>query len=148
MIRLSDALETEIRAHAARDYPHECCGVLLGSLDGNTKVVETLRALPNVHAEGHERRYLIAPEEMFQLEREARAGGHKILGFYHSHPDHPARPSEYDRDWAWPWYSYLIVAVAQGEPQQMTGWTLDDDRTTFHPEERIGSSHPDDVSLE
>lgn len=156
-VQLSDGVEADIRAHAARDYPYECCGVLLGTVEKETevrtplklgalvqvkqvlerevKVVTALRAMPNVHAEGHERRYLISPEEMFQLERDSRASGLKILGFYHSHPDHPARPSEYDREWAWPWYSYIIVAVAKGEPQAITCWTLDDDRGAFQEEE-------------
>jgi proteasome lid subunit RPN8/RPN11 len=133
-IRLSDSLGAAIRAHAARDYPHECCGVLLGQVEGETKIVTEMRALENVHEEGHERRYLISPEAMFRVEREARANGLKTLGFYHSHPDHPARPSEYDREWAWPWYSYIIVAVVRGESQQMTCWTLDDDRQTFQEE--------------
>jgi proteasome lid subunit RPN8/RPN11 len=153
--RLSSDLERELRSHAARDYPHECCGVLLGTIETEpiatyypedrekcdlevrnveVKVVRALRPLENVHEEGHERRYLIAPQEMFNLEREARAGGQKILGFYHSHPDHPARPSEYDRDWAWPWYTYIIVAVAKGEPKELTAWTLDDDRGAFEEE--------------
>ena len=133
--RLSDALEVEIRAHAARDYPHECCGVLLGDVVDGVKVVRQLRALPNVHEDGHERRYLIAPEEMYKLERDARAGGLKILGFYHSHPDHPARPSEYDRDWAWPWYTYIIVSIMHGKPADLTAWQLDEDRQAFTPEE-------------
>ena len=161
MIHIAYKHYEALRAHGEETYPHECCGVLLGSIDRTTlslttivrsveqgpsvevtrpaelKVVEQLRALPNVHEEGHERRYLIAPEEMFKLEREARAGGLKILGFYHSHPDHPARPSIYDRDWAWPWYTYIIVAVAKGEPQQMTVWTLDEDRQEFVEERRV-----------
>lgn len=133
-IRLSDSLAAAIRAHAARDYPYECCGVLLGRVEGDTKIVTEVRALENVHDEGHERRYLISGEAMFRVEKEARANGLKTLGFYHSHPDHPARPSEYDREWAWPWYSYIIVAVASGEPQRMTCWTLDDDRQAFQRE--------------
>lgn len=157
-IRLSEPLEAEIRAHAARDFPYECCGVLLGAVeremlmthhpeDADTcdmevapvevKEVRRLQALPNVHEDGHERRFLIAPEEMFRLEREARAGGLKILGFYHSHPNHPARPSEYDRDWAWPWYSYIIVNSTEGETGDMTFWTLDEDRGAFQPERRV-----------
>ena len=138
-IRLSSALEAEIRDHGARDYPYECCGVLLGDVERGTgvKVVQGLKPLPNVHEEGHERRFLIAPEEMLALERAARAGGPKVLGFYHSHPDHPARPSDYDRDWAWPWYSYIIVAVAKGVPADMTFWTLDEERNAFSAEERL-----------
>jgi proteasome lid subunit RPN8/RPN11 len=93
--------------------------------------------MPNVHEEGHERRYLISPDAMFRLDREARAAGLQILGFYHSHPDHPAQPSEYDREWAWPWYSYIIISVLKGVPGVMTCWTLKDDRMAFEIEERL-----------
>lgn len=134
-IRLSEELTEAIRAHGAQDYPYECCGVMLGALEGETKVVTLLKPLPNVHEEGHERRFLISPEDMFRLLREERQGGPKVLGFYHSHPDHPARPSEYDREYASPWYSYIIVAVAQGTPQQMTCWILTEDRQQFESEE-------------
>jgi proteasome lid subunit RPN8/RPN11 len=136
-IHLSDALERELRAHGERDYPHECCGVMLGTAKGDDKHVTELRPLPNVHEDGHERRFLIAPEEMFKLEREARSTGLGILGFYHSHPDHPARPSEYDREWAWPWYSYIILAVEQGKAATMTSWVLHEDREAYDEEEVI-----------
>lgn len=134
-IRLSKAVADEIRAHAAHDYPYECCGVLLGEVQGTLKVVTAIKPLENVHEEGHERRFRIDEKAMFQLMREERAGGPKILGFYHSHPDHPARPSGYDLEWASPWYSYIIVAVAKGTPQEMTCWTLNDDGQAFEPEE-------------
>ena len=133
-IRLSDGHLTEILAHAKEDYPRECCGVLLGAATGDNKAVAAIRQLENVHEEGHERRYLISPESMFQIERDARSAGQNILGFYHSHPDHPAIPSEYDREWAWPWYSYIIVAVTNGEPGDVTCWTLEDDRGAFQAE--------------
>lgn len=134
-IRLSSEQMDAILAHAREDYPHECCGVMLGSASGDDKTVAAIRRLENVHEEGHERRFLISPESMFRVERDARAAGQSVLGFYHSHPDHPARPSEYDREWAWPWYSYIIVAVAKGEPGDVTCWTLDDDRGAFQAEE-------------
>jgi proteasome lid subunit RPN8/RPN11 len=136
-IRLSDKLAEAIWEHARRDYPYECCGVLLGTVEGETKHVSALRPMPNAHEEGHERRYLIAPEEMFRLERETRDAGLQILGFYHSHPDHPAQPSEYDREWAWPWYTYIIVSIHTGEPGDMTCWSLRDDRSAFESEERL-----------
>jgi len=133
-IRLSSALDAEIRAHAARDYPFECCGALLGKVENGVKIVTTLRPMENVHEEGHERRFRIDSKTVFQLMREERAGGPAVLGFYHSHPDHPARPSAYDREWASPWYSYIIVAVSNGEPREMTCWTLDDDGQAFQEE--------------
>ncbi len=136
-IRLSDELIEAIREHARQDYPYECCGVLLGNVEGETKRVSALRPMSNVHEEGHERRYLISPDAMFRLEREARATGLQILGFYHSHPDHPAQPSEYDREWAWTWYTYIIVSVQRGEPGEMTFWMLQDDRMAFVREQRL-----------
>lgn len=136
-IQLSDELIAAIREHARQEYPYECCGVLLGSVEGDTKRVSALTPMPNVHEEGHERRYLISPDAMFRLEREARTSGVQILGFYHSHPDHPAQPSEYDREWAWTWYTYIIVSVQRGEPGDVTFWTLQDDRSAFVSEQRL-----------
>ncbi len=80
-------------------------------------------------------RFLIRPEDFVASEREARKRGVDILGFYHSHPDHPARPSEFDREHAWPWYTYLILRVEQGVPRETTGWLLTEDRAQFLPEE-------------
>lgn len=134
MIRLSSELRGQIEVHAARDYPYECCGAILGVCSGDDKIVRSLKPLENVHEDGHERRFLISPDEMFRLERDSRAQGVKILGFYHSHPDHPARPSEYDREWAWPWYSYIILSVQGGKPAQMTCWNLNEDRGSFTEE--------------
>ena len=131
MIHLSDDLRRKIEVHAVRDYPNECCGALLGDTSGDEKTVRLLKALENVHEDGHERRFLISPGDMFKLERESRTGGNGILGFYHSHPNHPSRPSEYDREWAWPWYSYIILSVQCGVPAEMTSWTLNEDRASF-----------------
>jgi proteasome lid subunit RPN8/RPN11 len=80
-------------------------------------------------------RFLILSEDLVSSDREARRRGVDILGFYHSHPDHPARPSEFDREHAWPWYTYLIVAVEKGTPRDTTGWLLTEDRAKFLPEE-------------
>ena len=164
MIRLSDLHLGAIRQHGADTFPHECVGVLLGSVDGDTKTVEEVRSLPNtfepseefersvfndfnhdepqavpqgekVQTFGQERRYLLSPDTMFALMQEERRTRRKVLGFYHSHPDHPARPSIYDREWASPWYTYIIVSVLQGKPDALTAWQLSDDRAAFNPEE-------------
>jgi proteasome lid subunit RPN8/RPN11 len=79
-------------------------------------------------------RFSITSEDVRLAEKEAVAKGWELIGWYHSHPDHPARPSEYDRDHAWPWYSYIIVSVLNGAPQDMTSWRLNDDRQEFSPE--------------
>jgi proteasome lid subunit RPN8/RPN11 len=134
-IRLSSEQMDEILAHARADYPHECCGVLLGSAKGDDKTVTAVRRVDNTHEEGHERRFLISADAMYQVERDARQSGSSVLGFYHSHPDHPARPSGYDREWAWPWYSYIIVNVTRGEPGDLTCWTLEDEDAEFEAEE-------------
>ena len=133
-IRLSERHMEAIRDHARRAYPHECCGVLIGDPGARSKRVSRLHPMPNVHEEGHERRYRIGPAEWAAIERGARAEGERLLGVYHSHPDHPARPSEYDREWAWPWYSYIIVAVERGEARDATCWTLRVDRSAFDAE--------------
>jgi proteasome lid subunit RPN8/RPN11 len=134
-IRLSDEARAEIRGHAARDYPYECCGAMLGTVLHGIKEVTALRPLENEHEEGHERRYLISADSMFRVEKEARDSGLSVVGFYHSHPDHPSRPSAYDREWAWPFYSYIIIAVERGVPAEMTSWTIEDEDSPFQAEE-------------
>ena len=126
--------------HGIEVYPEECCGVLLGKEQDGRKVVLDLLPLKNARADSPHNRFLILPEDFLRSEREARARGMDILGFYHSHPDHPARPSEYDREHAWPWYTYLILAVEKGRPRVTTGWLLSDDRMKFLPEEMTVSS--------
>ncbi len=135
MITLSDSQLDTIKAHGVETFPHECCGVILGEIVGGKKVVQELRRLENVHDEGHERRYLVSPDEMFQLLREERTTKVKVLGFYHSHPNHPAIPSGYDRDWASPWYTYIIVSILDGNPDALTAWVLDEDGAEFLPDE-------------
>lgn len=135
MIHLSEAQLDSIRAHGVQEFPYECCGVILGDIVNDAKVVRELRPLANVHEDGHERRYLVSPDEMFALLQEERRTKRKILGFYHSHPNHPAQPSEYDRDWASPWYTYIIVSIMEGVPVDLTVWQLTDDRDRFLPEE-------------
>ena len=133
-IRLSKALIDEIQAHATEDFPHECCGVMVGTASGDNKAVTALHKADNVHEDGHERRYLISPEQLMKIDRDARASGQTIVGIYHSHPNHPAQPSGYDREWAWPWYSYIIVSVMDGVVKDTTNWVLLDDRSAFEAE--------------
>jgi proteasome lid subunit RPN8/RPN11 len=120
-----------IRKHGAETYPNECCGALIGR-DG--QVMSTF-ALPNTTEEGPRRRFLVRPDDYRQAEKQARDAGGDLLGFYHSHPDHPARPSQYDLDHAWPFFSYIIVSVRAGAPEDMTSWRLREDRSTFDQED-------------
>jgi proteasome lid subunit RPN8/RPN11 len=126
-----------IRAHGAETYPNECCGALYGR-DG---VVSATFALPNTTDEGPRRRFLVRPQDYREAEARATALGVDLLGFYHSHPDHPARPSQYDLDHAWPFFSYIIVAVRAGTPEAMTSWRLREDRSAFDPERLTYAEH-------
>jgi proteasome lid subunit RPN8/RPN11 len=140
-LTLSARVDEAIRRHGEETYPHECCGALLGRGDAVTDAV----ALPNTTEEGPRRRFLVRPSDYRLAEQRATELGGELLGFYHSHPDHPAKPSQYDLDHAWPTFAYVIVAVAAGVSQAMTVWFLKDDRSIFeegslhHGE----NSHPD-----
>src|SRR5439155_23486999 len=116
-----------IRAQGEETYPHECCGALVGRDGRVTDVVP----LPNTTEEGPRRRFLVRPADYREAERRASELDGELLGFYHSHPDHPARPSQYDLDHAWPTFAYIIVAVAQKVSEDMTAWFLKDDRSSF-----------------
>jgi proteasome lid subunit RPN8/RPN11 len=125
---------SQIRTHGESAFPHECCGILLGRLDSSGKVVERIEALQNERSESRHNRFLISPETLLKAERTARAEGLDVIGFYHSHPDHPARPSEFDREHAWPTYSYVIISVLKGVGDEILSWTLAEDRTRFNEE--------------
>ena len=127
---LTAAVDAAIRAHGRETFPHECCGAMLGA-DG---VVREAYALPNTTEEGPRRRFLVRPDDYRVAETRARAAGLELLGFSHSHPDHPARPSQYDLDHAWPSFSYVIVSVMAGEDKLLTSWRLKDDRSAFDEE--------------
>ena len=131
-LRLSDALADKIRGEAERAYPAECCGVLAGHGSG-VKEVSRLVPVPNRRTDDPHR-YLISPDDLRRIEVELRASGHEVLGCYHSHPDHPAVPSAFDTEQAWPWYSYVIVRVDRGRAGELTSWVLDDDRSKMHAE--------------
>jgi proteasome lid subunit RPN8/RPN11 len=141
-VLLPSHLEQEIREHGARAYNEEACGVLLGSEDRSqgdgpdqlVVQVAKIRPMENTKQEERERRYLIDPLVMMRIEQELDESPWDLIGIYHSHPDHPARPSQFDQDHALPGLSYLILAVSEGAPADLTSWRLSDDRTTFHPE--------------
>lgn len=135
MIHCAKGVIETIRAHARGGYPDEVCGALLGRVrDGGAR--EAVRAVPvkNERTGGRERRYLISPAAVLELEREAARAALELVGFYHSHPDHPAVPSAYDREHAWPWYAYLIIEVRGGQPGALRAWRLHDDRSSFQEE--------------
>src|ERR1043165_3913018 len=107
-LTISIDVDTASRQHGQETYPHECCGALVGRDGAVTAIV----ALPNTTDEGPRRRFMVRPSDYQLAERRATELGGELLGFYHSPPDHPARPSQYDLDHAWPTFAYIIVAVA------------------------------------
>ena len=124
-----------MRALGAASYAHECCGALFGRERGNDREVAALFPLANRRDDAPGNRFAIAPGDFRAAEQAARRQGLDIIGWYHSHPDHPARPSEFDLEHAWPWYSYVIVSVVERKPGEVASWRLADDRTQFAHEE-------------
>jgi len=146
-LKMTAEIAQQIRQHGAETYPHECCGALLGrdevggqvtsagSVQLPMREVVALFPLVNRRDDSPRNRFAVTPEDVRDAERAAREKKLEIVGWYHSHPDHPAKPSQYDREHAWPWYSYVIVSVANGKPAEMTSWRLSDDRTDYACEE-------------
>jgi proteasome lid subunit RPN8/RPN11 len=136
VISLSQEQLAQMRAHGERDYPYECCGLMLGRFaDGRKQVVETY-AISNAREEEAKRnRFLIRPEELMRGEKHARDKGLDVVGFYHSHPDDVAVPSQYDLEHAWPTYSYIVMSVEKGRAVDLRSWEMEADRSRFNAEE-------------
>lgn len=136
MIVLTEAHRAAIAQHGESAHPEECCGLMLGTFttDG-PKIVRDLLPITNAREDGaRHNRFLIGPQEMLQGERQARARGLDVVGIYHSHPDCPAVPSQFDLDHAWPVFSYIIVSVAATGAGEMLSWELREDRSGFDAE--------------
>jgi proteasome lid subunit RPN8/RPN11 len=129
---LSPQLHRQIEQEGASAFPNECCGILIGKDQGEQRIVEKLVQGENAfEADEQYHRFSIDPRAQLKAEREAEAAGLMVLGFYHSHPNHPARPSDYDRDHGWPFYSYVIVSIMDGKPAKMTSWVLNETINVF-----------------
>ena len=134
MIALTHTALHKIKVHAMEAYPEECCGILVGTeREGGKEVYDVIR-IGNAKDENRTRRFLITPAEYKRAEEAAAAEGLGVMGFYHSHPDHPARPSQFDLDHAWPWCSYIIAAVEERIPSAVKSWVLKEDRSGFDEE--------------
>ena len=133
---LGQGVDAAIRRHGEQTYPHECCGALVGT---SGRVVAAV-PLPNTTEEGPRRRFLVRSSDYLMAERKAAELGGELMGFYHSHPDHPARPSQFDLDHAWPNFAYVIVSVVSGAAGDMTVWWLKEDRSRFEE----GALHDDE----
>jgi len=138
MITTEFVLDT-IRQHGADAYPEEGCGFLLGTVtEAGENHVTDLRRAPNRQSDQRTRRYQLTADDYRAADEDARERGLDIVGVYHSHPDHPARPSETDlAEATFPGYTYVIVSVEDGVPDEITAWTLASDRSSFHSEDLI-----------
>ena len=136
MITIPDEQLKEIREHGVRDYPYECCGLLLGRFREEGKFVTETYPISNAREESAKRnRFLIEPKELLRGEQYARSRDLEVLGFYHSHPNSPAVPSQYDLEHAWPTYSYIIVSTSADQAGDLFSWEQEPDRSRFNQEE-------------
>jgi len=142
LIKIDNDNLSAIRAHGEQDYPYECCGLLIGRFDADgTKTVVETYAISNAREESAKRnRFLIQPEELMRGERYAASKKLEVVGFYHSHPESPAVPSQYDLEHAWPTYSYIIVSVKNQKDGDLFSWEQDPDRSKFESEKMITSA--------
>jgi proteasome lid subunit RPN8/RPN11 len=135
MLKLMNEILSHIHAHGELAYPEEGAGLLIGSVDGNDKLVTRLVTLSNAREDAaRHNRYLLTPQDYLHGEQEAMRLGLDVLGVFHSHPDHPNRPSEFDREWALPWLSYVITSVHSGKAIESRSWLLNEDRSAFTEE--------------
>lgn len=158
MLKLNSDHLQAMQTHAESTYPEECCGLLLGNIQGDTKTL--IEVLPTENSWGDEavdnfqtietsnktskrNRFSIAPRVMFEVQKDARDRNLHIIGVFHSHPDNPAIPSEFDRAIAWAAYSYIIISVQNGKTCDLKSWVLDDDHK-FQPENMITAIPPVD----
>jgi proteasome lid subunit RPN8/RPN11 len=126
-----------ILEHAKEAYPEECAGAIVGMDVGEMKIVVDVWRAENVHEDERSRRFLIEPLKIKDFEERAAERDMDVLGFYHSHPDHPAEPSDYDREHAWPYYSYLIASVGDDGVKEMRSWVLRGDRSGYDEEQIV-----------
>ena len=148
MIKIGAGHRAEIEQHAEREYPHECCGLLVGRIvdDGRARIIHACVPVENTFAEEGERhhRMAIEPLDYARAERRYAAEGLGVVGNYHSHPDHPAVPSQFDLEHLapWPTMSYIVVSVREGKTADLRSWELLPDRSRFEEEEvlREGNS--------
>src|ERR1700732_846446 len=135
MLIVNADIAQSIRGYGAKDYPTETCGAMLGVDGEEGREVRALYPLTNRRDDSPRNRFSITSDDVRAAERAARESHLELVGWYHSHPDHPARPSEFDREHAWPWYSYIIVSVEQREPRELKSWRLREDPSAYDSEQ-------------
>ena len=143
-MELNQKVVDAITAHAERDYPHECGGMLIGRFEEGKKSVTEIFPLENAREEeARHNRVLILPKDVLRAERYARENKLDVVGYYHSHPDDKAVPSQYDLDHALPVWSYVIASVIEGKVADVLSWEMENDRSRFN-EEKIAKAEDDD----
>ena len=133
MLKISETLMRQIYDHTEASYPYECCGLMIGTGD-NPRVIQTFRKCKNLNTERARDRYEMDPLDLLRAEREFENGPWHVIGIYHSHPDHPSRPSQTDTDRAWPGYSYVIISVQNGKVASANSWLLNEREHRFEEE--------------
>jgi proteasome lid subunit RPN8/RPN11 len=135
-LQITSELLKQIYQHGENAYPEEGAGLLLGGMDGEYKQVTAILPLSNAREDSaRHNRYLLTAKDYLQAEQEAAHRGLDVLGVFHSHPDHPNRPSEFDREWAMPWFSYVITSINSGQAAGSRSWLLSEDRQSFIEEQ-------------
>ena len=136
MVYITETLIKQIAAHGKKTYPNECGGMLIGKFENGEKSVSELLPMENAMAENEQHnRVLILPKDVLRAERYARSQKLDVIGYYHSHPDHPAIPSQFDLDHALPVWTYIIVSVEKGKAVDLRSWEMENDRSKFNEEE-------------
>ena len=135
MLKIPNAILREIYDHIEASYPNECCGLMVGTMDGDTRTVHTYRKCKNLNTERARDRYDLDPLDMLRTQREFQDSPWDIVGIYHSHPDHPSRPSQTDTDAAHEGYSYVIISVEKGKVAKAQSWLLNGAEKKFYEEE-------------
>jgi proteasome lid subunit RPN8/RPN11 len=137
MLRISNSLLAQIQSHALSEYPHECCGILIGRKDGDSKLVLEFCRAGNLNVERARDRYLMDPKDQILSEKYARTKNLQIVGYYHSHPDHPARPSRTDHEQSWEHVSYLILSVNRDRVEDAASFSRNATESELASEELV-----------
>jgi proteasome lid subunit RPN8/RPN11 len=134
MLRIPEQVMGQIHAHMEETYPHECCGLIIGTVDSQARIASTSRRCGNLNTERAVDRYELDPKDMLAAQKEFEDGPLDIVGIYHSHPDHPSEPSQFDTDHAWPGWSYMIGSVEKGKIGPVQSWELNESEHRFDEE--------------
>ena len=128
---LNNDTSKSMQEHAVATCPEECCGFMFGSFKDDRVIIDSVKVVENSHPDFKARRFLISPEDYMNAEKYSEENGLTLVGVYHSHPNHPALPSETDRLAAMPGFAYIIYSIMDGEPAEVTAWELEEDRSKF-----------------